>query len=208
MQIIVLCDHEQKAELLSKKKNDDVAIDFIDNVDDLVGYQNADALFVLKDVPTMLKTHLNTEQPVFLSSVTETLDDLNLPGSISRINGWPTFLQRDIWEVATKNNVLVERIFKALGWKYLITPDEPGLIAARIISMIINEAYFAFEDNVSSKDQIDLAMKLGTNYPYGPFEWSEKIGLRNIYDLLKKLNKTSPRYALAATIKKELERHK
>ena len=208
MQIIVLCDHEQKAELLTKQKKENINIDFIDNVDDLINYQNADALFILKDVPTILKTHLNTDQPVFINSVTETLYDLNLPVNISRINGWPTFLKRYIWEVATKNSVLVKKIFEALGWKYLTTPDEPGLIAARIISMIINEAYFAFENNVSSKDQIDLAMKLGTNYPYGPFEWSEKIGLRNIYDLLKKLNKTSPRYALAATIENKFKRDK
>jgi 3-hydroxyacyl-CoA dehydrogenase len=44
--------------------------------------------------------------------------------------------------------------------------------------MIINEAYFALEDNVSTKAETDIAMKLGTNYPYGPFEWGQLIGLK------------------------------
>ena len=60
--------------------------------------------------------------------------------------------------------------------------------------MIINEGYFAVEDNVSSKAEIDTAMKLGTNYPYGPFEWAELIGLNNILGLLQKLNLTDTRY--------------
>ena len=79
-----------------------------------------------------------------------------------------------------------------------------AFIADKIIAMIINEAFFAFGDNVSSKDEIDVAMKLGTNYPYGPFEWAQKIGLDNIYNLLKKLNENSNRYAIAPAIENEL----
>jgi 3-hydroxybutyryl-CoA dehydrogenase len=71
------------------------------------------------------------------------------------------------------------------------------MIAPRIIAMIVNEAYFGLEDNISTKNEIDIAMKLGTNYPYGPFEWSEKIGLHNIYQLLINLSKQDKRYTPA-----------
>ena len=81
--------------------------------------------------------------------------------------------------------------------------DEPGLVSARVISMIINEAFFALGENVSSIEEIDLAMKLGTNYPYGPFEWSEKIGLQNIYHLLHKLSQTDKRYLIAPLLEKK-----
>ena len=60
--------------------------------------------------------------------------------------------------------------------------------------MIINEAFFALEDNVSSKAEIDTAMKLGTNYPFGPFEWAAVMGLENILALLQKLYTTDSRY--------------
>jgi len=78
------------------------------------------------------------------------------------------------------------------------------MISARVIAMIINEAYFGLGDEITSKTETDIAMKLGTNYPYGPFEWSEKIGLQKIYALLKKLNKSDSRYAIAPAMEKDL----
>jgi 3-hydroxybutyryl-CoA dehydrogenase len=83
------------------------------------------------------------------------------------------------------------------------TPDIPGFISARVLSMIINEAYFSLREEISSKKDIDIAMKLGTNYPYGPFEWSKKIGLIHIYSLLAQLSKTSSRYEPAPLLIKE-----
>jgi 3-hydroxybutyryl-CoA dehydrogenase len=44
-------------------------------------------------------------------------------------------------------------------------------------------------------------MKSGTNYPYGPFEWSEKIGVANILNLLEKLAKKEERYSPAPALK-------
>ena len=72
--------------------------------------------------------------------------------------------------------------------------DEPGLISAKVISAIVNEAFFALKEKVSTKDEIDIAMKLATNYPFGPFEWAEKIGYQKIYDLLSKLSETDLKY--------------
>ena len=69
--------------------------------------------------------------------------------------------------------------------------------------MIINEAYYALEENVSTKQQIDIAMKLGTNYPYGPFEWGEKIGIEKIYLLLKKLSAQNKRYTISHSLEQE-----
>ena len=52
--------------------------------------------------------------------------------------------------------------------------------------MIINEAYFTWEAGTSTKEEIDIAMKLGTGYPYGPFEWGEKIGLSRDCGIVEK----------------------
>ena len=72
-----------------------------------------------------------------------------------------------------------------------------------MVATVINEAYFTLEEKVSSKEEIDIAMKLGTNYPYGPFEWSKKIGLKKIFDLLTLLAKTNARYEPSPLLKKE-----
>jgi 3-hydroxybutyryl-CoA dehydrogenase len=203
MQIIVLANEQQKAELLAKSKNEKVSIEFVDDYSQF-SQKTADALFILRDEIDISKLRSFIVQPVFIHSVVFTLHDLDLPGNVSRINAWPTFLQREIWEVAAKDVDQVKNIFQALGWKYLLVPDEPGFVAARVIAMIINEAYFAFDDDVSSKDQIDVAMRLGTNYPYGPFEWAKKIGLNNIYTLLKRLSEVSKRYTVAPAMENEL----
>ena len=55
----------------------------------------------------------------------------------------------------------------------------------RIISLIINEAYLVLQEGTSDRKDIDTAMKLGTNYPFGPIEWSERIGIELIYHILK-----------------------
>jgi 3-hydroxybutyryl-CoA dehydrogenase len=98
-----------------------------------------------------------------------------------------------------KTGTVFSHFNKTIEW----VPDVPGFISARVISMIINEAYFALQDNVSSKEEIDIAMKLGTNYPYGPFEWSKKIGLGNIAGLLTILSTTKERYTPASLLKNE-----
>ena len=69
--------------------------------------------------------------------------------------------------------------------------------------MIINEAYYTLQDKISTKAEIDIAMKLGTNYPHGPFEWSSLIGLKNIYELLTVLSKTDTRYTASDLLMKE-----
>ncbi len=55
--------------------------------------------------------------------------------------------------------------------------------------MIINEAAFALIEANSSGEDIDEAMKKGTNYPLGPFEWAEKIGLDDVYAVLTGLHR-------------------
>lgn len=73
----------------------------------------------------------------------------------------------------------------------------------RIISMIINEAYFALEEKLANPEDIDQAMKFGVNYPLGPIEWGQKIGLQNVLDLLQELSQITedPRYRPSTFLK-------
>jgi 3-hydroxybutyryl-CoA dehydrogenase len=59
----------------------------------------------------------------------------------------------------------------ALGVAPLPVADTPGLVVARTVAMIINEAADAVLQGVCAPDAADAAMKLGVNYPQGPFEW-------------------------------------
>ncbi|MDB5198149.1 MAG: 3-hydroxyacyl-CoA dehydrogenase protein [Chitinophagaceae bacterium] len=204
MHIIVLADDVIKQEFQNKQLHADIKVTFIKSLSDLSNYSPADAFFLLKEDINKEDNKVFEGKPVFINSTINTLKELGLPENFSRINGWPTFVNREIWEIATAKEDMVKDIFEKSGWKYITIADEPGLVSARIISMIINEAYFALGEAVSSKDEIDLAMKLGTNYPYGPFEWGKKIGLERVYNLLQKLSETDSRYNIAPAMKNEL----
>ncbi|HRH47277.1 MAG TPA: 3-hydroxyacyl-CoA dehydrogenase family protein [Panacibacter sp.] len=202
MRIVVSATEIQKEEWLQKPMAAGNELVFINGLNTETDHDKADVFFDL-DFNENSPTFFKTDKPVFVNAVISVLDEL--PSNYIRINAWSGFLKRDITEVAAAeiNKPFVALVMQALNCKYILAPDEPGMIAARTISMIINEAYFALGDEVSTKAEIDIAMKLGTNYPYGPFEWSEKIGLEKIYFLLKKLSEKNERYAIAPLLQEE-----
>jgi 3-hydroxybutyryl-CoA dehydrogenase len=59
----------------------------------------------------------------------------------------------------------------ALGMAPLPVADTPGLVVARTVAMLVNEAADAVQQGVCTPEAADAAMKLGVNYPAGPFEW-------------------------------------
>ena len=136
-------------------------------------------------------------KPVFVHSVTDTLDRIH--PNLIRMNGWPGFLKGNCLEAAA-NEELKIKAEQLLGEELIFVKDTPGFVSARILAMIINEAYFTWEAGTSSKEEIDIAMKLGTGYPYGPFEWGEKIGIIRIAELLKRLSIEDPEYEVAKSL--------
>jgi 3-hydroxybutyryl-CoA dehydrogenase len=203
---VILANEQQKEDILSGGIKDDCKIDWIKIPAELPGYDNCDAILdLLFEENGYDDSHLKkiSSKPIIVNSVIKTIEEIGI--DIIRINGWPGFLKRTIAEVAcsdaSKTNA--EVILNALNKKTEFVPDVRGFVSSRVISMIINEAYFALEEKVSTKGEIDTAMKLGTNYPYGPFEWAEKIGLKNIVSLLTELSLNEKRYEPAGLLLKE-----
>jgi 3-hydroxybutyryl-CoA dehydrogenase len=201
MMIVVNASDNQWNELTGSRSH--IEWQRADHAADFDQYKNADAFFCLKEVEIPIALTLLTK-PVIINSVIQPLTSLALPANFYRINGWTTFLNRTVWEIAGAADETIESFFKSLNIKVNFIKDEPGFISARVIAMIINEAYFALEDNVSSKAEIDTAMKLGTNYPFGPFEWAGLIGIGNILGLLQKLLAVDSRYKPCQLMIKEI----
>lgn len=162
----------------------------------------AQVLFNLEE-PKTGRDYAKVTAPLFIHSVTATSKQAKLPPTAIRINGWPGFLKRAHWEYAGTMTESHREALNALAKQYTQVPDEPGFIAARIIAMIINEAYYAKGEQVSSEADIDIAMKLGTNYPLGPFEWARLIGLKKIHALLSELSSIDPRYTPSPALSQE-----
>jgi len=215
MKLAILANEEQKQEWLSKAAQGEIQLIWAANHQELAETE-ADAYFDLlfhQDV-SRVESLLQLERPLFINEVIYPFNVLLNGGShkistpLFRINAWPGFLKRELIEVCSfkkEDEQVVEKILSVPGWKFKLVPDVAGMISARIIAMIINEAYYTLQDQVSTKQEIDIAMKLGTNYPHGPFEWSELIGLQNIYRLLLEMSRDDQKYQPAELLKNETE---
>ncbi|MFH9572445.1 3-hydroxyacyl-CoA dehydrogenase [Streptomyces sp. NPDC017454] len=104
-------------------------------------------------------------------------------------------------------------LFQALGKKVSVIGDVPGMIVARTVARIIDLAVEAVAKGVATEEDVDTAMRLGVNYPLGPFEWCRRVGRDWAGSLLDDLHSIdqSGRYApslalyryACATVKRE-----
>jgi 3-hydroxybutyryl-CoA dehydrogenase len=76
----------------------------------------------------------------------------------------------------------------ALGYTPLPVADTPGLVVARTVTMLINEAADAVLQGVCDTSGADAAMKLGVSYPAGPFEWLARWDVDGVVTLLDALD--------------------
>jgi len=77
---------------------------------------------------------------------------------------------------------------KALGFEPVQLADTPGLVVARTIAMLVNEAADAVQQGVCTPEGTDIAMKLGVNYPAGPFEWLAGWSPQGVVRILESLD--------------------
>lgn len=201
MRLGLIAEDTQKLWITTKFYTQPVTICSIEDAPCQHDINSCDALLILKENIIPGNNILQFSGPVFFNEVVKTLADLSLPKNYHRINGWNSFIERDKIEIASNDTAAAKQICDQLNLEPVFCPDMPGFISARVVAMTINEAWFALGENISSMRDIDLALKLGTNYPCGPFEWGNIIGLRRVYDLLTVLSATSNRYLVAPALK-------
>lgn len=123
-------------------------------------------------------------------------------------NGMPSMIARPLLEVAVhkaEDRSQLEQTARALDTEIEIVADQVGLVTPRVVCMIINEAYMTFEEGTATREDIDMAMKLGTNYPFGPFEWANRIGIQHVVELLEAVGRATgdPRYNISPALLSE-----
>lgn len=144
-------------------------------------------------------TEENTAGDVIIATNTSTLPVIELAMSTKRpekvagihfFNPAPVMKLVEIVRTVKTSQETVDtaRLFaESLGREPVITRDRPGFIVNRILFPMINEAVFALEEGMGSTEEIDKAMKLGTNQPIGPLALADLVGLDVSLDVLNVL---------------------
>lgn len=97
-------------------------------------------------------------------------------------------------------------LFQTLGKAVTALDDAPGLVVARTLAMLVNEAADATAQGVASPDDIDVAMTQGVNYPRGPLAWGAAIGMDRVVDILSALGAAygEDRYRVSPWLRRKL----
>jgi 3-hydroxybutyryl-CoA dehydrogenase len=128
----------------------------------------------------------------------------------------PTFIQKPLVEIAPtiyspkETLEVTKRFFQSIGKEIEIVQDRVGMVLPRMLCRIINEAAFAITEDIATPQDIDTALKLGVNFPFGPFEWAEQIGLKQVYAVLSALHTDlqEERYRITPLLKQMAITHK
>lgn len=154
----------------------------------------------------------NEGQVVFACAVKRTLAEMvggsyDMDCKVFGMNALPTFIDRPKLEISMldrADHMTLEATLKTLGLEYELIEDQVGMVTPRVVCMIINEAAFVLGEGTATVEAVDQAMKLGTNYPKGPFEWCDAIGIFDVVEVIEALHKASGdgKYKLAPALRR------
>lgn len=197
MQIIAIGDDQRYEELRKKLASLQIDITRITDVEEEMDeIKTADIIFDLNfddDADNLAFYATLKDKYIFVSAVKTSLAEQvyvlgeKLKCKLIGMNAIPTFIDRERWELSLYYSFMaedVQKIMSQLKINYDIVADRVGMVTPRILFMIINEACYTLQEGTASIEDIDQGMKLGTSYPFGPFEWCDRIGITDVFETL------------------------
>lgn len=123
------------------------------------------------------------------------------PDKVIGLNFWPLDPEAKLVQITRGIKTSDETYQQCKGFvekinKTVVTlKDSPGLILNRVLAAMINEAIFVLSYGIASRDDIDNMLKLGANFPMGPLEYADYLGLDNVLNTLELLyRELGPQY--------------
>jgi 3-hydroxybutyryl-CoA dehydrogenase len=89
----------------------------------------------------------------------------------------------------------VMELLKTVGITAVKLDETPGFILDRVIASIVNEAAVMYSSRLATKEDIDNMMKVCVNWPMGPFEFADSIGVDRVVEILDSMTQQlGPKY--------------
>ena len=107
-------------------------------------------------------------------------------------------------ETSDETVEMIKKVAVNMGKETVVINEFPGFVTSRISALVGNEAFYMLQEGLGTPEEIDKAIKLGLNYPMGPFELVDLVGLdtrlNNLNYLHGKLGEEVPSRASFGTI--------
>jgi 3-hydroxybutyryl-CoA dehydrogenase len=122
-----------------------------------------------------------------ITSIASVLQD---PGRLVGMHFFNPVLQMQLVEVIPGHQTRPEVVEAAnafaagLGKTVVHSTDSPGFVTTRALGVLINEAAWILSEGVSTREEIDIAYRMGFHHPMGPFELADLVGLDTLLAIL------------------------
>lgn len=91
-------------------------------------------------------------------------------------------------ETSDETAQVIKEVAEKMGKETVVINEFPGFVTSRISALVGNEAFYMLQEGLGTPEEIDKAIKLGLNYPMGPFELVDLVGLDARLNNLKYLH--------------------
>jgi 3-hydroxybutyryl-CoA dehydrogenase len=100
----------------------------------------------------------------------------------------------------------VKELMTNIGVTAVKLDETPGFILDRVIASIVNEAAVMYSSKLASKEDIDKMMRVCVNWPMGPFEFADNMGVDRVVEILNQMTQQlGPKFQPCFLLKKMVD---
>ncbi len=157
----------------------------------------------------LLAPHIPIISSSICVTITEQAEWIKNKERFIGIAAFPTLIANSLIELspsiytAKTTADAVQIFFSTIKKETALVQDSVGMVMPRILCQVVNEAFFAIQQDIAQPNDIDEALSSAAQFPFGPIEWSEKIGFKNIVAVLDALynNTKEERYRVSPLLR-------
>jgi 3-hydroxybutyryl-CoA dehydrogenase len=151
----------------------------------------------------LFATNTSTMSPTEIGSFTKRPDQVIAMHFFNPVHKMPLVEIVRGLETSDSTAEAIRQVSEKMGKETVVVNEFPGFVTSRISALVGNEAFYMLQEGVGTPEEIDKAIKLGLNYPMGPFELVDLVGLDARLNNLKYLQeKLGDKYRPAPLLEK------